>query len=449
METLDRNVYVYWTGNDYKLIRILRNLILLHSKSGKGYNFHLITPSNLESYVQELPQNFYDLIPAHQADFIRVSVICDNGGIWLDSDTLVVESLDSLFDILDEKEGFLIRENNQVLCNGVFGSRENTDFMKEWKFRSMKLLSSRKGNLDWTEIGSALMKDIHNSNPNILNNYELFNGLDNLYPVNWNNCVSEFLHRSYDNYKNIEKQYQPIVLLVNSVYKEVESWTMSEIFYKQTPLSYFLHKSINNLNLSDLDFIEIGTSNFDTLIEHCEHEAGIIVEPVKYYLDLLPAKKNVNKINKAVSNKNEKVKIYYIPEDVIEANKLPSWLKGCNSINNYHPLHTKHKLEHFCKAEEVEVIKTSELFYQNGVGKVKFLKIDTEGHDCVILKDLWDYLRHLPKSFYPDKIKFESNENSNRSEVVEVIENFKSIGYELVSSGYDTVLQYKTMGNLS
>lgn len=31
------------------------------------------------------------MCPAHQADFVRVNVICDYGGIWLDSDTLVLE----------------------------------------------------------------------------------------------------------------------------------------------------------------------------------------------------------------------------------------------------------------------------------------------------------------------------------------------------------------------
>ena len=58
--------------------------------------------------------------PAHQADFVRVNVICDYGGIWLDSDTLVLDSLDSLFDIIDNKDGFLIKENNKILWNGIF-----------------------------------------------------------------------------------------------------------------------------------------------------------------------------------------------------------------------------------------------------------------------------------------------------------------------------------------
>ena len=39
-----RNIFLYWTGKEYKLISILRNLIYLHSTNGLGYN--VIHPFN-------------------------------------------------------------------------------------------------------------------------------------------------------------------------------------------------------------------------------------------------------------------------------------------------------------------------------------------------------------------------------------------------------------------
>ena len=56
-----RNVFLYWTGLEYKLIIILRNLIYLHSKNGIGYNVILITPKNINAIVQiyELDLNEY------------------------------------------------------------------------------------------------------------------------------------------------------------------------------------------------------------------------------------------------------------------------------------------------------------------------------------------------------------------------------------------------------
>ena len=73
--------------------------------------------------------------------------------------------------------------------------------------------------------------------------------------------------------------------------------------------------------MQDLDFIEIGTSNFDTLLEKCsENEYGISVEPLKNYLDDLPEKRNVKKINCAVTHgkMTDFIDMYYIPKNKIK-----------------------------------------------------------------------------------------------------------------------------------
>jgi hypothetical protein len=87
------------------------------------------------------------------------------------------------------------------------------------------------------------------------------------------------------------------------------------------------------------EFIKIGTCDFDShILTSDDNTIGVIVEPLKKYLDNLPNKKNIIKINKAISNYNGKINIYHLPIEIIEKNKLPLWLKGCNSVNNYHPL---------------------------------------------------------------------------------------------------------------
>lgn len=438
MET--RNIFLYWVNKEYKLISILRNLIYLHSTNGIGYKIHLLTDKNISDYIQDIPDYFSNLCPAHQADFIRVNVICDYGGIWLDSDTLVVDSLDSLFDFIETKNGFFIKENNYILWNGIFGSRPNTPLMVEWKKQMRMLLDSKLGQIGWCDIGNAMLQDMYNKNSNLYDNYNIFTGLDNLYPVNWCNCVTEFIDKPYDNYKTIIREYQPLIVLVNSVYKKLEDKTEKEILEGNMPLNYFINKSFENMKLVDYDFIEIGTSNFDTLIQSADDNTkGISVDAVKYYIDTLPDRLNCKKINVAISNINSTLDVYYIPENIIEQNKLPYWFKGCNCINNYHPLHIQHNVSHLCEIDKVKVITIYELFYQNYVRNVKYLKIDTEGHDVTILKTLFCYIKFLPIVFYPNKILFETNEISSK-EVDEIIHLYSSIGYKLKSRGYDSVL---------
>lgn len=291
-----RNLYLYWVGEEYKLISILRNLIYLHSTNGVGYKIHLITDKNLKDYVKNVPPYFDKMQKAHQADFVRVNVICDYGGVWLDSDTLVLNSLDSLFDYIDSADGFFIKENNAILWNGVFGSRPNTQLMIAWKTEMMKILDSAQGDIPWCAIGNDLLQCIYNASCELYNGYNIFNGLDNLYPVNWNNCVTEFIDKPYDNYKTIVREYQPFVVLVNSVYKKLEDKTEKQILQGRAPINYFINKSFENMKLMDYDFIEIGTSNFDTLIQSADDNAkGISVDAVKYYIDNLPDKLNCKK----------------------------------------------------------------------------------------------------------------------------------------------------------
>lgn len=439
-----RNVFIYWVGPVYPLISILRNLMYLHSTSGKGYTINLITDKNVHTFIKDIPSYFSSMLPAHQADFVRVNVVCDYGGIWLDSDTLVIDSLDSLFDILDERNGFFIKENNRYLLNGIFGSKPATLLMNEWK-RAMNIkLKDSNGKIGWTAIGNSILEKIYSSSSSgLYNNFIIFNGLDNLYPVNWDNCVEEFITKPYDNYKTIVRDYQPLVVLVNSVYKVLKNKTPGEILKGAMPLNYFINKSFQNMKLVDLDFIEIGTSNFDTLIEKAdENTRGISVDAVKYYIDCLPDKLNVKKINVAISNIDDTIDVYYIPESVIIENNLPDWFKGCNCINNYHPLHLHHKVKHLCNIDKVKVITASRLWYENKVRKTKFLKIDTEGHDCIILSSLFVYIKNLPDIFYPDKIVFETNTNSLDKDVDEILQLYISIGYKLVSRGYDTEIMY-------
>uniref|UniRef100_A0A6C0B172 Alpha 1,4-glycosyltransferase domain-containing protein n=1 Tax=viral metagenome TaxID=1070528 RepID=A0A6C0B172_9ZZZZ len=244
MET--RNIFLYWVGKEYKLIHILRNLIYLHSKNGKGYQVHLITDENINQYINNIPEYFNKLCYAHQADFVRVNVICDYGGIWLDSDTIVLNSLDSLFDYTIIKDGFFIKHsNNTTFYNGIFGSKKQTPLMIDWKNRIINILN-KSINIEWHEIGADILDEFDKC---LYNNYEVIDGEKSLFPVHWTECETEFVNKPFDNYKTIIREYQPLIALVRSVYSKIEDMSISEeeILQASMPLNYFINKSLENM----------------------------------------------------------------------------------------------------------------------------------------------------------------------------------------------------------
>lgn len=238
----DKNVFVYWEGPEFSLISLLRKIIYKFSDNGNNYKVFFLNDSNISQYI-DIPKEYYSLAVNHKSDLIRANIIYKYGGIWLDSDTLVMSNLDSLFDIIDKKDGFLIKENNSIVCTGVFGSKSKTDFLFEWIERIDFKIKNK--NLGWSDIGPMMVHSIHKTT-STTEGYEIFNGLDTVYPVNWDVCVEYFLHKKRDQYKILEREYQPFIILVNSVYRNLENKTEEEILEMDNILSHFLQKCIAN-----------------------------------------------------------------------------------------------------------------------------------------------------------------------------------------------------------
>lgn len=266
---MNRSVYLYWIGPKYTLLMVLEKLIQLHSNNGQNYKVILITPENIREYIT-IPDCFYKLSASDQADYVRINVICEYGGIWLDMDTIVMNNLDSLFKIMDTKEGFLMLENNTILVAGVFGSRPHTKFMEEWKKRANNIVVGKAGNVTWGEISSKAMMAIWKEDPACVKEYVLLRGLDTIYPVNYPKCNQEYLLKPYDNYKHLIREFQPIIVLVRSVYIELKNKTINEILDMHAPINYFIDKSIENLGMTKNTLHLLINADISKLENKCE-----------------------------------------------------------------------------------------------------------------------------------------------------------------------------------
>lgn len=201
----------------------------------------------------------------------------------------------------------------------------------------------------------------------------------------------------------------------------------------------------------NLDFLEIGTSNFETMLETCgDDQLGMSVEPLLIYLNDLPTRTNVQKVHAAITHKKESdiIQIFYIPPNVIDDQNLPHWFKGCNRVGTYHPLHVKHNVQSFVTIETVPLLNVDEFMTMYGIKHIQYLKIDTEGHDSVILQGFYDFFVKSGKEYCPSVIQFETNENTPKDVVEDVISMYATLGYRIKSRGYDTLLEYKPRNNV-
>jgi FkbM family methyltransferase len=129
-------------------------------------------------------------------------------------------------------------------------------------------------------------------------------------------------------------------------------------------------------------FIEIGSCDFDTLNRLGKKGwGGIIVEPIKRYLDSLERYEHVSYLNAAVDVAPGVRNMNVYKKEVVDKDHD---FAGMSSFDEYVIPQNKHLVD---KVETVTVTY-QDVLNSASIPKVDFLKIDTEGHDRVILEQV-------------------------------------------------------------
>lgn len=172
-------------------------------------------------------------------------------------------------------------------------------------------------------------------------------------------------------------------------------------------------------------FIEVGSCNFDTCEKLIKNGwNGIVIEPIKYYFDSLPKYDNIFYENIAIDSCKRYVDIEYIDPKIINNNN--KWLSGISSINKESgPLNLSQNKDKFKGIKKKYIVKTDTLnniCNKYNIKHVDLLKIDTEGHDFIVLKSI-----NLDK-IYVKFIKIE-HKHLNENDIKDYLEKYNYLVY--------------------
>ena len=178
-------------------------------------------------------------------------------------------------------------------------------------------------------------------------------------------------------------------------------------------MSAFVLLTASTADARAVDWMEIGTNNFDTLLQTAmDGSVGVSVEAMRFYLDQLPSKEGVTKVNAAVvrSTGNKTATIFYIPVTAIKEHRLPWWLKGCNSIGAPHPKALeelgRRGLMSLLVQEAVPALTFEEIVMREAITAIGYLKVDVEGFDGQVVRSVVDACKWRP-SLWPRVLTFE------------------------------------------
>lgn len=220
------------------------------------------------------------------------------------------------------------------------------------------------------------------------------------------------------------------------------------------------------------DFIEAGTSDWNTLSHGCANDEdlasqatrfirtssdslrdvrGLAVEPVAELLERLPKLPRVQKVTAALDEYSSKETLHCVSLENIDRymgqykTEYPGshrhnlvdvmwYAKSLATIGSPHP-DLKLMLDaigrpDLMEAREVPVFSWGDLCHWYGVGSVDVVQLDCEGRDCAIIRGIVSHCRWNPDA-WPRIIVFEANYLTPQDEIEETLDTLQRHGYKL------------------
>lgn len=213
MTAATRTLWAYWEnlpGRDKPGHIALCHQIMRRKAAEHGYRFELVTPDSVRRWLPELsprlqrialaPEGWRDRLfgrarrqraaIAQRADYIRALLLHTHGGLYIDSDAIVLESIQPYFDALDA-HGFLVTRRSSLgkrhTAINFYGARPGNPVIAEY-VRQMGVRLTGPLDYRWNEVGHEMLTPIVDAMPQ----HALDVPESEIQPITWEQADAAF-----------------------------------------------------------------------------------------------------------------------------------------------------------------------------------------------------------------------------------------------------------------
>ena len=132
-------LWVYWEKPDQQERPEYISLCIdtMRKNSEKYYNMVLLDDKSVYNYLPNLRKDINKLPLALKADYIRIALLQRYGGLWLDADTIMMNDMKQVYDLLEQDYDFIgfgctgdvCKHGHGVPSNGMMGAKKNSELM--------------------------------------------------------------------------------------------------------------------------------------------------------------------------------------------------------------------------------------------------------------------------------------------------------------------------------
>jgi hypothetical protein len=155
----------------------------------RGVNVQLLGPVDFD-YLREEDRDIdlSPLSPPHRADFIRAYLLAKFGGIWLDSDCILMKNLAETMGLASRCEFVGYREDDGYISNNFMAVPPTSPVMQNYYKKICDILRSKQP-IAWLTLGAYALTPVVEASTNWVCLPK-----NRIMPVNWSE-QHEFFHR--------------------------------------------------------------------------------------------------------------------------------------------------------------------------------------------------------------------------------------------------------------
>jgi hypothetical protein len=133
--------------------------------------YRYVTDENLSIYLPHLRPEVWEITHIVAAcDYIRLSLIYEHGGLWIDADAIIMHSLKFMLNEIDKGKLFLLREQEHIRPEeyydlGFFGAPQHNPTSKRAVFFMDEQLNAGVREFPWSFGSDSLTKAVLETNP--------------------------------------------------------------------------------------------------------------------------------------------------------------------------------------------------------------------------------------------------------------------------------------------
>ena len=148
-------VWLYWEGDCPDWIKACQRTIAEHASDVRLLNrasFDALWDRDRDIDIERLQ-------PAHRADFVRAFLLARYGGLWIDSDCIVMKPLQPLLDLLARHDFIAHRDRQGFYPNGFIGAAANSRIAQAFYQKVCGVLRSGKP-IGWIALGGQPLTEL-------------------------------------------------------------------------------------------------------------------------------------------------------------------------------------------------------------------------------------------------------------------------------------------------